>query len=251
MTPPSIEFAQPRSPDLADCYFYHRMVLPDVGEVGQEWDLRAHVEDYLGHTDFAGRRVLEIGPASGFLTAHMERAGADVVSIDLPVDYGWDHVPRPGIGADWLAERRRHMERLHSGFWFTHAKLGLKSKMIYSRVQDLPASLGPFDVSVIASVLIHCRDPMGVLCRCAELTGKRIVVSEAIWGRIGAPIPVMALMPSPNDSNSDCWWVIPPVTVATMLQVLGFTKTTVAEHQQFQWPTKRWIPCYTVVAERP
>ena len=31
--------------------------------------------------NFAGKRVIDIGPASGFLSFHMERAGAQVVCI--------------------------------------------------------------------------------------------------------------------------------------------------------------------------
>ena len=55
-----VEFATPRLPSLSDCYFYHRMTLPDAGEVGEEWDLRPNADAYLGHTEFKGNRVLEI-----------------------------------------------------------------------------------------------------------------------------------------------------------------------------------------------
>ncbi|MDP9172374.1 MAG: hypothetical protein M3O30_00720 [Planctomycetota bacterium] len=243
-----VEYATPRFPLISDCYFYHRMTLPEVGDVGEEWDLRPSVDGYLGHTNFAGKRVLEIGPASGFLTAHMERAGAEVVSVDLPVAYGWDFVPRPNLDREkW----RGHMERLQNGFWFAHSKLGLKSKMIYSRVQDLPDSIGKFDISVIASVLIHTRDPMGILCRCAELTTKRVVVAESINVKINAQFPVMVLRPNPQNATTDCWWTIPPETVATMLQVVGFTQIGVVENalQFFRAPNP--TPGYTVVAERP
>ena len=71
-------FATPRKvEDLADCYFYHTMELPGRGVIeGQDWDLRGRVDEYLGNVDFAGQRVLEIGPASGFLTFEMEKRGA-------------------------------------------------------------------------------------------------------------------------------------------------------------------------------
>ena len=55
--------------DVADCYFYHTMELPSRGVIeGRDWDLLGRVDEYLGNVDFAGQRVLEIGPASGFLT---------------------------------------------------------------------------------------------------------------------------------------------------------------------------------------
>jgi len=246
----TVQYATPRFPNLADCYFYHRMELPDIGEVGEEWDLRQNVSTYLGETNFAGKRVLEIGPASGFLTAYMERAGADVVSVDLPVDYGWDIVPRPGMREEFLQQRRRHLERLHNGFWYTHQKLGLKSKVIYGRVQDLPDSVGKFDIAIIAAVLIHCRDAMGVLCRCCELATERVVVSEAVWRKIMAPFPVMALIPTPTNTACDVWWNIPPESVVSMLQIMGFQKTRVLNHQQWQCSTQKAIPVYAAIGER-
>jgi hypothetical protein len=43
------------------------MELPGRGVIeGRDWDLRGSVDEYLGNVDFAGQRVLEIGPASGF-----------------------------------------------------------------------------------------------------------------------------------------------------------------------------------------
>ena len=59
-----------------------------VGKIIGLWDLRQTVDDYLGRIDFAGKRVLEIGPASGFLTIEMERRGADVVAVELPEGIG-------------------------------------------------------------------------------------------------------------------------------------------------------------------
>jgi hypothetical protein len=91
-------FATPRKvEDVADCYFYHTMELPGLGVIeGRDWDLRGRVDEYLGNVDFAGKRVLEIGPASGFLTFEMEKRGAEVVSVEVTDEHGWDFVPLPG-----------------------------------------------------------------------------------------------------------------------------------------------------------
>ena len=62
-------YAQPRTvAGVSECDFYHVMDLPDVGTVGGEWDLRQTVHDYLGRFPFQGKRVLDVGAASGFLT---------------------------------------------------------------------------------------------------------------------------------------------------------------------------------------
>ena len=110
----------PQGIGLADCDFYHSMLIPGVGEIIGLWDLRRTVDDYLGRIDFAGKRVLEIGPASGFLTIEMERRGADVVAVELPEGVGWDFVPFP---ESFLAPIRQiaGMPRLKNSFWFNHA----------------------------------------------------------------------------------------------------------------------------------
>jgi hypothetical protein len=73
----------PPSPSLDECAFYHATDLPGSVEPDWEWDLRAGIDAYLGGVSFAGERVLEAGPASGFVTAYMDRQGADVLSVEL------------------------------------------------------------------------------------------------------------------------------------------------------------------------
>jgi hypothetical protein len=61
----------------------------------------------------------------------------------------------------------------------------------------------------------------------------------------------MGLLPRPDNAAIDSWWLIPAETIETMLQVMGFTKTTVTYYQQLNWPSQIWSPHYTVVGERP
>lgn len=71
----------PINPD--EYYFYHTIDLPGLGEMKGEWDLRIAPDAYLGNVDLANKRVLEMGTANGFLSFHMEKKGASVVSYDL------------------------------------------------------------------------------------------------------------------------------------------------------------------------
>src|ERR1700691_3228003 len=87
-------YAEPRNiTSLGECYFYHSIDLPEYGAVSGEWDLRPGLDAYLGKYDFAGKRVLDVGAASGILSFHAESRGAEVVSFDLSEDYPWDIVP--------------------------------------------------------------------------------------------------------------------------------------------------------------
>jgi SAM-dependent methyltransferase len=155
-------FAAPQKvEDVADCYFYHTMELPGHGVIeGRDWDLRGRVDEYLGKAAFAGRRVLEIGPASGFLTFEMERRGGDVVSVEVTGDHSWDFVPYPAARLEEVfGSRRIVMQQLKNSYWFSHAAHQSKAKIYYGNVYNLPAALGEFDIAVMGSVLLHCRDP--------------------------------------------------------------------------------------------
>jgi O-methyltransferase len=59
-----------------DCSWYHTTELSD-GTIKQDiWDLRGREPAYVGNLALDGRSVLELGPASGYLTFYMEGQGA-------------------------------------------------------------------------------------------------------------------------------------------------------------------------------
>src|SRR5438105_14888696 len=122
--------------DVADCYFYHTMELPGHGVIkGRDWDLRGGVDEYLGKVEFAGQRVLEIGPASGFLTFEMEKRGAEVVSVEVTEDSCWDFVPYPtAMLQEVLEPRGEVMRRLKNSYWFAHDAHKSKAKVYYGDV---------------------------------------------------------------------------------------------------------------------
>ena len=69
------------------------MEIPNHGKVEGDWDLRDGMINYLGNIDLQGATVLELGPASGFLTFEMELRGAQVTALEVLDDPGWDFVP--------------------------------------------------------------------------------------------------------------------------------------------------------------
>src|SRR2546421_11964965 len=127
-------FAAPRKvDDVAYCYFSHTMEPPSRGVIqGRDWDLRGRVDEYLGNVDFAGQRVLEIGPASGFLTFEMEKRGADVVSVEVTDEHGWDFVPYPDKRLEEVfGPRRIEVQQLKNSYWFSHAAHRSNAKVYY------------------------------------------------------------------------------------------------------------------------
>jgi SAM-dependent methyltransferase len=253
-----LQYALPRRGlALEDCYFYHSMDLPGVGAVEGEWDLRGGVAEYLGGVDVNGKRVLDVGTASGFLAFEMERAGAEVVASDLSDEHLWDIVPFGGaVGPDAVAEAKDHVRRLNNSFWLAHQALGSSVQVVYGPVYELPEEIGPVDVVVFGSVLLHLRDPFLALERALRLRPQTVVVAEPRWLRYTLLLGVASrLRPSAaflprwrSREPHDTWWYLPPAVTAAFLGALGLPRVRTTRHDQRFCGRRQRM--YTLVARR-
>lgn len=234
-----------------DCYFYHAIDVPGHGTVGGDFDLRGGADAYLGGIELSGRRVLEIGPASGFLTFHMESRGASVVSVELGPDAEWDVVPQVELDlAQVREERQRIMRQLRNGFWWAHERIGSRAQVHYGDVYALPGELGRFDVAVMAAVLRHTRDPLRIVEQCAGLA-NRLVITEMHMPELDGE-PVARLVPARESRTWDTWWDFSPGFLARFLGIVGFEAIAVTHHLQrfLSGGQPREVPFFTIVAER-
>ncbi len=241
-------FAAPlKVEDPADCDFYHTMEVPGHGLMIGQWDLRGGADDYLGKVAFAGQRVLEIGPASGFLTFEMEKRGANVVSVEVTAEHGWDFVPYPAKKLEELfVPRAKHMERLKNSYWFSHAAHQSKAKIHYGDVYNLPAALGQFDIALMGAVLLHCRDPLRIVEQCGKLA--RLLIITDVFHPDLEGTPVCRLVPDPLNFIWHTWWQFSTQFFTQFLAVMGFTTTANLTHQQPYLGRAHTL--FTVVAQR-
>jgi SAM-dependent methyltransferase len=269
-----------RPPALEDCYFYHCMDVPGYGTVGGEWDLRGRADEYLGHVDLSGLRVLEIGTASGFLCFEMERRGAEVVACDLSPAQSWDVVPVGGLALDSEIDRyRQHVGRINNGYWLAHRAYGSRARVVYTDAYSVPAEIGEVDATVFASVLLHVRDPFLALQRGLAHTTRLAIVTDVARAPLESPVvqseasrpsswreavarrlvarvppapsrsrPRVTFMPGAESEGIHTWWQFEPEAISGMLAVLGFRTDAVTFH------TERSIggpfELFTVVASR-
>jgi SAM-dependent methyltransferase len=257
---PTSPYATPRDiASPADCAFYHSMDIPGVGEVRGFYDLRGKLDEYLGPVDFAGKRVLEIGPGSGYLSFEMEARGAEVVSVELSEAIPWDYVPydHPELES-WLAQQREFMHRQRNGYWLAHRARGSKARVHYGSGYDLPPQLGRFDVAVIAAVLLHNRDPMGILANCARITDSTMVVVDQHDEDLDARgEPLLKLIPTRDNLMVHTWWHLSRRAVRGYLDVLGWGVVHESVHVEMFDPNPADAgvaaipqPHFTIVAER-
>jgi hypothetical protein len=266
-------YAQPRAVDsVADCYFYHSMEIPGHGEVSGEWDLRGDEHRYLGGVDLDGKRVLELGAASGFLTTYMERQGADVVAYDLSERHSWDVVPFAGNDlAQFDTIRRDHLRKINNGFWLNHKAQNLNARLVHGTVYTVPEEIGQVDVATFASILLHVRDPFLALQTSLRLVRDMVIVTDvypaseyhlvgdfvdAPDSEVPTPLPPEAhgqpkatFLPQYWDhAYGDTWWHMSPETIRRYVGVLGFEKTEITYHHAYAGGQRTLL--YTVVGHR-
>lgn len=242
-----------------DCRFYHSMELP-TGEVFEgPWDLRGHEGEYLGNVDLAGKRVLELGPATGNLTFWMEKQGAEVVCLDAGYDVSIDLLPAPGGETRQLRlDHFAMVSEFQNSWWYVHQRLGSKAKMVYGNIYDLPGDIGQFDVATFGAILLHLRSPIAALEQAARRTRDTIVVTDGWSGGADTMYEnIMRPFPSGEGSRWVVWWEISAGAIIEMLKILGFGDISVTEHTQHhqhghvESAPFSDVPMYTVVGHRP
>jgi 2-polyprenyl-3-methyl-5-hydroxy-6-metoxy-1,4-benzoquinol methylase len=247
-------FARARNvTNIDNCVFYHTMDIPGFGLVEGEWDLRHTVREYLGPVQLRGKRVLDVGKGSGFLTFYMESQGAEVVAYDLSEYQAWDVIPYAGFDyQEHILSFRSQIWRLNSGFWLAHRANRSRAKLVHGTVYAIPPAIGQVDIAVLASLLLHLRDPFYALENALRLTRETAIIVEATPGFFleGSKSPRAEFAPNPvTFQPKDTWWSLPPPLVKRFLQVLGFE--TVSEHHHTQVYKKTdAVPYYTLVARR-
>lgn len=236
--------------------YYHRT--PYGPDDGWSWDLQGDEGRYLGELDFAGKRVLEVGPANGGLTFWMTRQGASVVSVDLgpdPEATPWDALVRPGDDEQELkANMARLSAHLNDNWRYGRAYHDGDAELVNATAYTIPERLGTFDVVVWASVLLHLRDPLRALEHGLSFARDAVVITDATprllpsadWER-----PIAYLVPSPavrTPHGGVTWWHLSPKLLEHYLELRGFRvlRRTVGEFRHSSGP----VELFTIVAAR-
>jgi SAM-dependent methyltransferase len=229
-------FAAPRFIErLDDCFFYHAIELPGFGLIPAHWDLRGRFDDYIGGVTVAGKSVLDVGTATGFLSFEAEKRGASrVVSFDQRDGADQTFLPfkdKPYYRdrTRWADQYRAEIERWKNAYWLSHRLLGSKAEVFYGDVYDLPTALGEFDIAIVGSVLEHLSDPISALASIARLTKERIVVVTPLLDTDDRIARFEGRADRPEADFT--WWVYSVGVYREVFAMLGFAIEKISRSQ--------------------
>jgi hypothetical protein len=133
-------------------------------------------------------------------------------------------------------------------WWHTHQAFGLNAKLVHAHRTRLPAALRPFDIAVLASILLHAKNPHDIIVECASRANTVVVVEPFADGVEGRP--VMQFEPTAENKAWAKWWQFSTVFFTRFFEVLGFRNIKVTRHEQFYVVAGVTHPYFTVVARR-
>ena len=237
---------------LEDCWFYHSMDLPEFGTVHGGWDLRGRIDDYLGHVTVSGKRVLDVGTASGFLTFEMEKKGADVVSFDAEneTQIQYPHFKEHASEQDAIrtvATIRNNLERMKNSYWLAHRLFKSTAKVVYGDIYHMPRQIGMFDVVLVSQILVHLRDPVGALIQAGKFCGDTLIVTE---GMFIEEQPLQKLIPRAGAEPGMGWWIMSTGLCREVLGLMGFEVLSFTTNFYNCLTRKKNINVATIVAKR-
>lgn len=245
------------------CFFYHSIDLPGFGLQVGHWDLRGAAATYLGGVPLSGKRIVDIGTASGFMAFEMEKLGAaEVIAFDRDpedtsddvglIPFG-DYPARFGMTIEQAMEHRRStMRALQQSFWLTHRLFDSKVRRCLGNVYDGLPDGEMVDISFFGAILLHLRDPLLALTQFARRTRETLIITDTLEN-LGHLVehPVMLLRASPTDStNMGTWWSPTPALLKAILGVLGFTRFDYTTHTARFVQSNTDANMYTLVARR-
>lgn len=241
--------------DVSRYYWYHTIDLGDGLVTPGLYDYRETIGAFRFPADLHGKRVLDVGSATGYFAFEFARRGATVVSVELPSLEQLDRFP----GQDtenllWKIERmivpheeerlqalrRRYTSEelwqylLDGPFRFCQQRLGLPIQRCFSSAYDLtPHNTygGNFDLVFIGDVLVHTLYPLKALAAASALCRGTLVLAQLMPEPADGQTPAMVYVGG-DDPQEDhvSWWEPNKPCFVQMLKKLGFRIVEDAGH---------------------
>ncbi|HKP03536.1 MAG TPA: methyltransferase domain-containing protein [Chthoniobacterales bacterium] len=215
------------APELGDCYFYHSLDFPDGTSIQGCWDIRGRFDEYIGRYPLAGKTVLDVGTATGFLAFSAEAAGARVTALDARDSGQFERIPFSDSlyhrdRSAWIKDFEATSHRpLRNGFWHAWHRLQSKVEVIYASAGKLHSWDRRFDVVLAGAIIEHLADPVSAIGNMARLANEAVIIAFT-----DVHDSEELIMRANGDwSNPACdyeWWALSRGLYCQVLKNLGF-----------------------------
>jgi SAM-dependent methyltransferase len=212
---------------LGDCYFYHSLDFPDGSSIRGYWDIRGRFNEYIGGYPLAGKRVLDVGTATGFLAFSAEAAGARVTALDARGSQEFQRIPlRDSLyhrdRSAWVSHFEATSHRpLRNGFWYAWHKYQSGVEVVYASADNLHSWDRRFDVVLAGAIVEHLADPVSALGNLARLANEAVIIAfTEVYDS-----DELIMRASGNWSEPACdyeWWTLSRGLYERVFKNLGF-----------------------------
>ncbi len=236
-------------PILDRFFWYHTIDLGDGLISPGCYDYRATIQDFHFPSDLSGKKVLDIGSATGFFAFEFERRGAEVTSVELPSLLDLDVFPGQTVDQSIRKIQRMMYPRKPGGleqykqeftagelydyllegpFRFCARLLGSKVRRVYSTIYDLSleklGAPGGFDLVFVGDVLVHTLDPFRALTALVPLCKNTLVLAQAM-AELPGEVPAMIYVGGSDPEEDEIsWWHPTKECFRQLLKKFGFRK---------------------------
>lgn len=254
MSADSTVFERPwPKPDLSACRFYHSIGLPSGQTIAGDWDLRSKLSQYIGNVDVAGSRVLDMGAATGAVSFHLEQAGATVISADVASAIQYTKVPYfddPCVVSPkkWLVQAESGLRAMKNSYWYLWHEFNSSCAVYYGDLINVSRDIGSFNVGFLGQILVHNRDPLGLLQAVASRTTETLIVSEGMDQRTDRNISFMPNVAAGVRPHG--WFRFSVGALTEFIELMGFKVRSVTTEYYPNLVRKLETPITTIVADR-
>jgi tRNA (mo5U34)-methyltransferase len=253
--------------DLSHFFWYHTVDLGRGLVTPGTYDLRDTLASYGFPESLDGKRVLDVGSATGFFAFELEKRGADVTSVELPSIADLDVFPGETVddimkkmeGAfayhsvytpeqmDFLFRRCSRQDFYH---YFLDGPFLLCKAVLKSKVKRAYFTIYDFDVVLLGDVLLHTINPVQALAAAAQVcTGTLVLAQNMSCER--SDTPAMQYVGGTTRGAGISWWFPTYACLEQILLKLGFKEVHIAgKHTSLVRPAGHTYQSVVVHAQR-
>ena len=108
---------------------------------------------------------------------------------------------------------------MKNSYWYQWHEFGSQNKVYYGDLINIEKDIGLFDVGFIGQIMVHNRDPLGILQSVAQRTTGTIIVSEGMnpSGR------AITFLPNPREGvRPHGWYRFSVDVLSEFIELMGF-----------------------------